>query len=149
MSLPSFAFLLASFFAFQSTQSIPDSPVPQIQAPRPNPDANGVYHFEKGIVSIPDLIYSVEAEIPEKARKRNLPCVTKIRVIVDVDGHVREAQIIRSASERYREKKDHEAAVLFDQQALIAVRQYRYRPGMFQGKPVPVEEEIEVQFLVY
>lgn len=149
MSLPAIAFLLAGSFAFQSMQSISDSPVPQIQAPKPNPDANGVYHFEKGVVSIPDLVYSVEAEIPEKARKRNLPCATKVRLIVDIDGLVREARVIRSASERYSEKKDREAAVLFDQEAIVAVRQYRFKPGMFQGKPVPVEEEVEVQFLVY
>ena len=62
---------------------------------------------------------------------------------------MREAQVIRSAAERYKEKKDLDVAVLFDQKAIETAKQYRFKPGMFQGKSVPVEEELEVDFMMY
>ncbi|WP_130418169.1 energy transducer TonB [Edaphobacter modestus] len=68
---------------------------------------------------------------------------------VDTDGHVRDAEVIRSAAERYKEKKDREAAVLFDQPSLEAAKQYRFKPGTFRGKPVPVEMETEAEFMMY
>jgi len=66
MSLPAIIFLLVCSFTPQSTRALPVSSVPQMQAPKPNPDANGVSHFEKGVVSIPELIYSVEPEFLER-----------------------------------------------------------------------------------
>ena len=36
-----------------------------------------------------------------------------------------------------------------DEKAIEAVRQYKFKPAMLQGKPVPVEVNIEVNFKIY
>jgi TonB family protein len=36
-----------------------------------------------------------------------------------------------------------------DQKAVEAVRHYRFKPATLQGKPVPVEVNIEVNFRIY
>ena len=36
-----------------------------------------------------------------------------------------------------------------DQKALNDVKQYRFKPATLQGKPVPVEVNIEVHFRIY
>jgi TonB family protein len=36
-----------------------------------------------------------------------------------------------------------------DEQALAAVTQYKFKPATLQGKPVPVEVSIEVNFRIY
>jgi protein TonB len=36
-----------------------------------------------------------------------------------------------------------------DEKAVEAVRQYKFKPSMYQGKPVPVEITIEVNFHIY
>jgi TonB family protein len=36
-----------------------------------------------------------------------------------------------------------------DEKALEAVRQYKFKPAVFNGKPVPVEINIEVNFRIY
>jgi hypothetical protein len=41
------------------------------------------------------------------------------------------------------------AALDPDQNAIKAVKQYRFSPGTFQGEAVPVEISIEVDFRIY
>ncbi|HEY1964785.1 MAG TPA: energy transducer TonB [Acidobacteriaceae bacterium] len=41
------------------------------------------------------------------------------------------------------------AAASLDEKALEAVRQYRFKSGMYQGKPVPVALTIDVNFHIY
>jgi len=36
-----------------------------------------------------------------------------------------------------------------DQKAIDAVRQYKFRPAMFQGHPVPVRLVVDVDFRLY
>jgi TonB family protein len=33
-----------------------------------------------------------------------------------------------------------------DQQAIIAVKQWRFRPGLYKGQPVPVRVNVELTF---
>lgn len=41
------------------------------------------------------------------------------------------------------------AAATLDEKALETVRQYRFEPGVYEGKPVPVALTIEVNFHIY
>jgi periplasmic protein TonB len=41
------------------------------------------------------------------------------------------------------------AAASLDPKALDAVRQYRFEPGTYDGKPVPVALTIDVSFHIY
>jgi outer membrane biosynthesis protein TonB len=67
---------------------------------------------------------------------------------VETDGNVREIHIIKSAAEKYANKsqQDRDNAILLDQKFIEAVGQYRFEPGKLNGKPVPVQLNIEVNF---
>lgn len=122
--------------------------------PRPNPNAEGIYHAGDG-VTMPKLVYSVEPEFSEEARKRKIAGSVMLHFIVETDGHVRDVQVIKSVAdglpkEKPREaKKDREAALTLDQQAVKAASQYRFEPGRYQGKPVPTELTVETKFQVF
>ncbi len=97
-----------------------------------------VYH-PGGDVSAPRLVVAPNPEYPEAERKavgfEHVVCV--VGVIVDRDGMPQEVHVVRSGG------KD------FDANALAAVRQYRFKPGVRFGSPVAVAIHIEVNFRKY
>jgi TonB family protein len=72
-----------------------------------------------------------------------------VHVVVDTEGHVQDAQVFRSAAEDFTSKNDRDIASTFDPKAVEAVQQYRFEPGTFHGKPVPVELNVEVNFQIF
>ncbi len=130
-----------------SSEKQPDSSVKPAQ-PRPNPNASGIYHVGDGVTA-PVLIYSVEPEFSEKSRKLKMGGMTVLRLIVETDGHVRDIRVVKSCAEAFTNKKDREAAVTLDQQALKAASQYRFNPAQYKGKPVPVELSISIDFQLF
>lgn len=128
-------------------QQVSSTPEPQKTA-NLNPDLDGIYHMSKEVTA-PRLIYSVEPEFTEKARKRKIGGNPKLKFIVDKDGSTRNISIVRSAAEQYTDKKDREAALTLDPKAVEAVSRYRFEPATFQGKPVPCWMTVEVNFQIF
>jgi TonB family protein len=93
----------------------------------------GVFRIGGG-VSRPELVYRVEPEYSDEARKAKFQGTVVLYVIVDVKGFAREIRIIRPLG------------LGLDQKAIEAVQKWRFRPGMKDGKPVNVEAQIEVNF---
>jgi protein TonB len=107
----------------------------------------GVYHVG-GVITAPKLVYSVEPHFSKQERKQKINGSARVQLIVETDGHVREIHIIKSAAEKYANKsqQDRDNALLLDQKFIEAVGQYRFEPGKLNGKPVPVQLNIEVNF---
>ncbi len=125
------------------------TPPPTLPQPRPNPDASGIYHVGDGVTA-PQLIYQVEPEYSESARKRKLAATTtRVSFIIESDGHVRDVHVTKSCADDFPNKKDHEAALTLDQQAVKAASQYRFEPAQYEGKPVPVTLSVEISFQVF
>jgi periplasmic protein TonB len=61
----------------------------------------------------------------------------RITMVVDADGMPQDIHVV------------HSLEPAFDENAIKAVGQYRFKPAMFQGKTVPVEISIEVNFRRY
>jgi TonB family protein len=95
-----------------------------------------IYHIGNG-VSAPVLIHSVDAEFTKKAKHAKYQGVAVVACVVDTDGLPRDVHTTRKL------------AMGLDEKALEAVRQYRFKPAMFNGKPVPVAIKIEVNFHLY
>ena len=95
------------------------------------PFTGKIYHAGGG-VSNPELIYEPKPEPSEEARESGGPLVVVVGCVVDTDGLPRNVHMIRGFN----------AAV--DKKALAAVPQYRFKPGTYHGKPVPVAIDIEV-----
>ncbi|HMF53303.1 MAG TPA: energy transducer TonB [Edaphobacter sp.] len=141
---------LGAAFASRTLAQQPAVPPPAAESlgqsiPAANPDANGIYHFGRGVVP-PRLSHRVRPEFPKEARKRGINGFVVVRLIVDADGHVRDARVAKSAAENYTGKGPRKAALAFDQKALEAVNQYQFVPATFHGRSVPVEFNVDVTF---
>ena len=87
-----------------------------------------------GGVSAPQVIHSAEPEFTEEARRADYQGSAAIQLIVDSQGEPQDVRVVRHLG------------MGLDQKAVEAVRQYRFRPAMYQGHPVSVQMVIEVDF---
>ena len=113
----------------------------------PNPDAKGTYHIGCGVTA-PQVIYKVEPEFPEEARKKKVSGITKVQFIVDVDGKPTNLRVAKSAADDLN-KKFQKIGLAIDKKAMEAVSQYKFKPASFHGKPVPVQVNVEVNFQIF
>lgn len=132
-----------------SSKQLPDNPTPQLSSSyRPNPDENGIYHVADDVKS-PTVIYTVEPEFSEAARKRKVGGTVTIKFIVDVDGRPRDLKVIKSTVIPNTTSKDRVAAQSLEPKAIEAVSGYRFKPATLNGKPVPCWMTIEVNFQMF
>ena len=90
-----------------------------------------------GGVAAPQLIYSVEPEFSEEARKAKVAGNVLVNLWVDTNGLPSHVRVIRGVG------------MGLDEKAVEAVRQYRFKPAMENGKPVLVELNVEVNFQIF
>ena len=96
----------------------------------------GLYHVGGG-VSAPQLIFAPDPEFSDEARRAKYQGVCVVSLIVDAQGNPQRVQVVRHLG------------MGLDEKAVEAVKQYRFKPATLQGKPVPVEVNIEVNFRIY
>jgi protein TonB len=82
----------------------------------------------------PIPIFRVEPEFTDAARKAKYQGTVEITIIVDADGNVRDARVAKAAG------------LGLDERALEAVKQWKFKPGMKDGKAVPVYAQVDVTF---
>jgi protein TonB len=93
----------------------------------------GVYKIGGG-VSSPSLLFKVEPEYSEEARKAKFQGTVLLSVEVDEKGLPRNIKVIRPLG------------LGLDQKAIEAVEKWKFSPGKKDGKPVAVQAQIEVNF---
>src|ERR1700729_4223080 len=100
-----------------------------------NPDtgSNTVYKVG-GDVSAPLVIHSVEPEYKDAARNGKVSGNVLVSLLVDAHGNPSHVHVVQGLH------------MGLDERALEAVRQYKFKPGMRDGKPVRVELTIVVNF---
>jgi TonB family protein len=125
----------------------PPAQDPQDKSPRPNPDASGIYHRGQGVTP-PRAVYTVDPEFSDKARQKKVSGVCVVALVVDPTGTPQKIHVRRSIADGVPAKL-RSAALELDRNAMKAVSQYRFAPAIFQGKPVPYEIEVEVNFRFY
>ena len=90
-----------------------------------------------GGVSAPIPTYQPEPEFSEEARKAKYQAEVMVNLIVDAAGRPQSLHILRRVG------------MGLDEKALEAVRLYRFKPAMENGKPVAVEMNVSVNFQIY
>jgi len=90
-----------------------------------------------GGVSAPQVIYSVDPEFSDEARRAKYQGICVVSVIVDAQGNPQHVKVVRPLG------------MGLDEKAVEAVRQYRFKPAYYQGHPVAVEVNVEVNFRIY
>jgi TonB family protein len=94
----------------------------------------GVYRSGVGGVTRPTVLVKKEPEYSEEARKAKVQGTVIVSIVVTPDGRPTQMKIQRSVG------------LGLDEKALEALAQWRFNPGKKDGKPVPVEASIEVNF---
>ena len=97
----------------------------------------GLYRIGGG-VSAPVAIFQPDAEFSDEARRAKYQGVVLISLIVDAQGNPQNPRVVRALG------------MGLDEKALEAVRRYKFKPAMKDGKtPVPVMINVEVNFRLY
>ena len=111
-----------------------------IGAPEPPPMEEGPVRAGFGGVTYPVLIEStkVQPKYPELARKAKVTGNVILEAIVRKDGTVGQVKVLRSPG----------ANLGFEESTIEAVRQWRYKPGVQNGRPVDVYFTIVVEFIL-
>jgi len=131
----------------KSAEPVPDwhedHPAPTSSAigkPAPTPaivsDPKGVYHVGAG-VSNPVLIYSPKPQFSQEALNARFQGMVIVGLIIDETGTPSDVHVVRPLG------------MGLDQKAIEAVKRYRFKPASFEGKPVRVEVNIQVPFVMY
>lgn len=97
-----------------------------------------VYKIGHGVTA-PTIVHAQDAEYPESAKHAKPPidCVVVVGLIVDKTGAPQGAHIVKSF------RKD------FDEEAMKAVRRYKFKPAQKGKVPVAVAINMEVNFRWY
>jgi TonB family protein len=97
------------------------------------PDEKGIYKIG-GPVSAPKLIRVADPKISDEARRAKLSGICVVGLLIDTEGKPRNVHIIEPLEKG------------LDESAIKAVQQWRFKPSMYDGKPVQVETKVEVHF---
>jgi protein TonB len=95
----------------------------------------GMQHIGGG-VSSPVVLHQVEPEFSEEARKAKFSGNVLVYLFVDPDGKPSHVRVVKPVG------------MGLDEKAVEAVRQYRFKPAMKDGKPVQVDLYVEVNFQI-
>jgi len=90
-----------------------------------------------GGVSSPIVIHEVEPEFSEEARRAKFMGNVLVNLIVDAKGMPENVHVARGVG------------MGLDQKAVEAVKQYRFKPALENGKPVAVELNVLVNFQIF
>jgi TonB family protein len=93
----------------------------------------GVYRVGGG-VSAPSVLFKVDPEYSEEARKAKYSGTVLLSLIVDPQGHAQNIKVLRSLG------------LGLDEKAMEAVAKWKFKPGMKDGRAVAVMATIEVNF---
>lgn len=96
----------------------------------------GVMHIG-GSVMAPKLIRQVDPEFSEEARKAKFSGNVQVYLWVDEQGNPSHVRVVRGVG------------MGLDEKAVEAVRQYKFKPAMQNGKPVAVDLYIDVNFQIF
>jgi TonB family protein len=90
-----------------------------------------------GNVTAPIPIYKPEPPYSEEARKAKYQGTVVLYIIVDVQGNVTDARVVKPLG------------LGLDEKALDTVRTWKFKPGMRNGVPVAVRVMVEVSFRLF
>ena len=96
----------------------------------------GVFRVGGG-VSAPRVLYSPDPQYSEEARKAKYQGTVVLWAVIGANGRPQQLKVARSLG------------LGLDQQAIEAVRTWKFEPALKDGRPVAVEINIEVNFRLY
>jgi TonB family protein len=96
----------------------------------------GVHSYNELGVTPPRLIHDVKPQYTSEAMRAGVEGIVELEAVVDVNGHVSAVHIARSLDKLYG----------VDEQAVRALQQWTFTPGMKDGAAVPVLLSVQLSF---
>ena len=87
-------------------------------------------------VTLPSVVREVKPDYTAEAKAAGIQGTVTLKVVVKDDGTVGDIQVTQSLDTKYG----------LDEQAIKAAKQWVFKPGMKDGKPVAVQIHIELTF---
>ena len=97
-------------------------------------DSGQVYKVGENGVSPPVLMSKTEPQYTKAAHDAHIQGAVQLHLVIDDSGLPQNVTVVKGLDPG------------LDENAVDAVRQWRFQPGKKDGKPVAVEARIEVQF---
>jgi protein TonB len=88
----------------------------------------------RGVLTPPVLLWKVDPDYSDPARAAKVQGIVVLRIEIDQAGQIREMRV------------DQSLGLGLDEKAMEAVRRWRFRPGMRDGKAVATSGLVEVHF---
>jgi TonB family protein len=125
-----------------ATTARPDAPVSSAQRPAAVASPPETDSLPPGVslpgdgVSMPRVLHKVNPEYTPEALRAKLEGTVLLQAVVRTHGVPSDISVLRSLDRRFG----------LDQQAVAALRQWRFSPGQRAGQPVPVLVQVEMNF---
>ena len=87
-------------------------------------------------VTLPTVVKSVKPQYTQEAMAQRIEGTTLLECVVRVDGTVESVRVVESLDATYG----------LDEQAVNALSQWQFRPGVHDGKPVAVRVKVQMSF---
>jgi periplasmic protein TonB len=87
-------------------------------------------------VSLPQVVRQVKAEYTSEAMRQMIEGTVTLDVVVKADGAVGDVNVTQSLDAVYG----------LDEQAVKAMKQWEFKPGTKDGKPVAVRVDVKMNF---
>jgi len=87
-------------------------------------------------VTLPSVIRQVKAQYTREAMDAHIEGTVGLEVVVLADGKVGDVRVSKSLDPTYG----------LDQQAVKAMKEWLFKPGTKDGKPVAVQVSVEINF---
>ena len=97
------------------------------------PPPPGVYRVRSGVTA-PTLVHKVSPSYTREARQKRIEGTVLLYIQVDASGKAINMRVL------------HSLGWGLDEKAMDAVKKWRFKPGMKDGRPVTVEAQVEVKF---
>jgi periplasmic protein TonB len=97
----------------------------------------GVYVPGRSGVTAPVAVNAPEAEFSDEARRQKYQGICMVALIVDARGYPQNLRVVQRLG------------MGLDEKAIEAIRKYRFKPAMKDGKPVASVITVEVDFRLY
>ena len=107
-----------------------------LAAPLAAQDAQQPYRAKDPGIVVPVVVKSPNPRYPDEAREKRIQGIVQLDAVVLEDGTVGEVTVTKSLDDTYG----------VDRAAVAALKQWEFKPGQKDGKPVPVLVAVEMSF---
>lgn len=98
-------------------------------------NANASVMTEDSVDTMPQPKVKSSFVYPKAAKKRNIEGYVVLSLLIDVDGRVDKIQVLESSPQG-----------VFDDSAVVGIRNWRFTPAQYQGKAVKVWAKQKIRF---